>query len=134
MENLIKLLFSPEGRLARLEFFVMGILVSLTFLVVGVVSVALLGDNNAFAPIFLLILMMVFFYIMITFDIKRLHDMGYPGWHMIWIIGIAIVGSLIDEQYEGLAILLGGINLVVNIALTFVPGTKGYNDYGDPRV
>lgn len=98
------------GRAARLEFATVFGLVILAAIVLSAPPLA-----NAVSEELLLILLLAYAvlsnYFMITVGIRRLHDLKKSGW---WYI----------------TILIPIVNIVLLIALLFVPGTSGENKYG----
>ncbi len=109
-------LFSPKGRLGRLRFITLSMLVGIVGLVimslVSVAVVALLGDDSeGIAASVMVILWLVTFIPGLILTIKRFHDLNSSGWFSI-------------------TMLIPLVNLIALIALWFVPGTKGKNKYG----
>lgn len=113
----MKKLFSTSGRLARLDYF----LINLASLII-VVFFAWIELNICFDPrdsfyhltwytVFCIIVSLTIFYIIAVTIIKRLHDFDQSGW---W----------------SLLLLIPAVNTILELALLFIPGTKGDNQYG----
>lgn len=64
--------------------------------------------------------------------IKRLHDIGLPGTHAIWIILLSFAGSAVFRPTPAVGILLWLTSFGVGLWLLFQPGTPGPNRYGAP--
>ncbi len=115
----MKNLFSIEGRATRKEYwgitilsFVGGMLIYFLIMVMIVKVFGLTGKNlNPFK-----VLMLPLFLLKLALNIRRLHDIGFSGWHLL--IGfIPFLGPII------LFVMMG-----------FIPGEKGKNKYGEnPR-
>jgi len=78
-------------------------------------------------PVHALTFMMgiICFVVMISLDVRRLHDMNLSGW---WIL-VAIVGMLVISFF--VAQLSTPLYLLWNAFLFLKPGTFGPNKYGD---
>lgn len=113
-------IFTFQGRIGRLRYFVYGSVVAVilyTLLTVfAIAAPAVLSDTQAtnlvVIPVTLLV-MLGLTLSTVAFGKRRLNDLGFSGW---WI----------------LLMLLPLVNLVLAVVLLFVPGTKGVNRFG-PR-
>lgn len=109
-------LFSARGRLGRLAYFVR-LMSVLSVFVSTIVGLAVMSESNeaafgAFVIVFLVGLV-VMTWASICLQIRRLHDLGKPGW---WV-------------------LLGFVplvNYVFPFYLLFAPGTGVPNEHGPP--
>lgn len=65
---------------------------------------------------------------------KRLHDLGLPGWHYLWVfaLGYLAEGWLKNERMQIFALAIYGLVLGFSIFLSVWPGNKGSNRYGEP--
>lgn len=90
-----------EGRIARLNYFLAGLVISIIVGVLTNVAGNVIGGVVA-------VIGMVF---SISLSIRRFHDMGWSGWHALWFI-VPIV------------------NIIFAIILLFKTGTAGSNLYG----
>ncbi|MBX8489903.1 DUF805 domain-containing protein [Pseudomonas cichorii] len=110
--NVFAKTFDFSGRASRMEFFVFFLLC------IGLAAVALWIDfsNDWFDPGIGLgpataVLLVAMFMTNLSLNVRRLHDINLSGWCVL--IGlIPILGPLFQ------------------LALLFVPGTNGVNDYG----
>ena len=108
-------LFSPQGRANRAWYFwhiLLDDFVIAGLIVLGVVVGIIMGNPLILVPVLGVILAGTWAAIAIT--VKRLHDLGRPGWHFL-LLGIPIY------------------NLWLGLVLLFKRGTWGPNQYGpDP--
>lgn len=122
--DLKKLLFSFEGRISRLTFFVVWIAIVLAvFLVISISFAALIsvGDTakniDIKAIVFLLIVLITILLVIWPFvavSVKRFHDINQSG---VWCFAYLV-------PFAGIILL--------NLAMLFVPGTRGPNRFGPP--
>jgi uncharacterized membrane protein YhaH (DUF805 family) len=65
---------------------------------------------------------------------KRLHDLGLPGWHYLWVfaLGFFAEGWLKNERLLPLALAVYALVLGFSLFLSAWPGNKGSNRYGEP--
>jgi uncharacterized membrane protein YhaH (DUF805 family) len=96
------------GRLARLDYFVANIYTAV-FSIIGFVIRVVLKDVPADFIGFLILILAVI--VGVSISIRRWHDLDKSGWYVILSI-IPIV------------------NIVADLILLFMPGTKGDNQYG----
>ncbi len=108
-------IFSPRGRANRAWYFwhiLLDDLVVLGLMITMIVVSAIMGNPFLVIPMLGVILGGIWAAISIT--VKRLHDLGRPGWHFL-LLGIPIY------------------NLWLGLVLLFKRGTWGRNEYGpDP--
>ena len=107
-------LFSTKGRVNRAWFFWH---ILLDDLVIAGAGAALLWAPDVLAPIFKLPMAGVTLgaaWAAIAITVKRLHDMGRPGRHFLFM-------------------LIPIVNIIFGLQLLFTPGDEGDNEYGpDP--
>ena len=136
--TLKQILFGLDGRLARLPFLgcgllallvvTFGMLVAFGFLYLGVAY-----QNDGKLIIGVLIGMptfIAFFWAGLALTIKRLHDMGLAGSHVIWIFILNIAGIAGTQAYPALGIILGLLSFGVALWLFLAPGQAAANTYG----
>ncbi len=114
--------FSPKGRFGRLSYLAWGTLMAvvtslITFMSFG--AAAMLDPEAGsfgllFASPLATIVTIVSTVVGVIFAIRRFHDMNASGW---WSISV----------------LVPLVNFIAMLALIFVPGKAGVNDYGPPR-
>lgn len=113
-----------QGRFGRLSYLAWNALSSIIlylFLIIPIVSFGYYSqpqDLQALSTplIFILIIFtLAFFYLYITFMIRRLHDVNQTGWF-------------------ALLIFIPLVNLILALYLLFAPGTQGENNYGPQRI
>lgn len=131
--NLMDYLFSTQGRVNRQKY----IIYSIALMIVNAIleAIPFVGWLLSFAVI----------YSMLTFEVRRLHDMAQPEWpaYVCFILTILAVIGLVPSIIFGAAfgsgllaelcglIILG--NIAFSIYLMCVKGTDGPNQYGpDP--
>ena len=142
-------LFGFRGRMARLPYFGYGllflglcvflILVWVGLIATGVVGLIILGS---------ILMWVVCGWMGLALTIKRLHDLGLSGYHMIWIFGLSVVAGQLGSPTSSEAIgILSGLSsgtigilsslaslasLIVTLWLLFAPGQPRTNGYGPP--
>lgn len=118
-----QLLFSFEGRVGRLKYFVVVLaLAMITMLISALAQFLFLGEIAAYEPystyyfkgmlIQWLCGLMTLWPVMAV-AVKRIHDQNRSA-HWLWLF------------------LVPFVNLVIGIMLLFVPGTSGINRFGEP--
>ena len=127
--------FDASSRIGRLRYFAYGMGVFLLILPVLILA----GVLAAFKMFILAGLLGAIAYIFmiamgIVFGIRRLHDLGQPGWWML-ITGVSLVFSILNLA----GALTGAIPtlvtlgaLVFYLVLLFTPGNQGDNRFGPP--
>ena len=134
------LFFSAEGRLDRLSFFLLAVLVGVVFTFVEIVFGLILPTTAA--SIVFVVLYVVNIIIGIFLTIKRFHDFDKSGYFLlaysvittIIIIAISLILFLVLNN-ETLGIIFVGIAaLVVALYIYLKPGTAGVNKYGNQPV
>lgn len=134
------LFFSAEGRLDRLSFFLLAVLVGVVFTFVEIVFGLILPTTAA--SIVFVVLYVVNIIIGIFLTIKRFHDFDKSGYFLlaysvittIIIIVISLILFLVLNN-ETLAIGFAGIAaLAVALYIYLKPGTAGVNKYGNQPV
>lgn len=117
-------LFSFEGRLNRAPY------IKYTFIIVaiaGLLSFGLpfvLGLNGM-----MIVLMLPYIEVMlkVPFKVRRVHDLGYPGWYSL----LAIIPELVFVNTNNK--LAFAVAILVSLYLMCQKGTEGPNQYGpDP--
>ena len=149
-------ILSPLGRLSRLQYFVYGLIFLAIFLGVFV-ALALGGvfeiDANGHLAKKSIVsvatycgLQLTLLWCLFALDVKRLHDLNWPGAIAILVLIDLPVDLFIEiarnymilppvtEQVQKIADIIGKIAaLGIGLFLTFGPGNKGQNKYGpDP--
>ncbi len=134
------LFFSAEGRLDRLSFFLLAVLVGVVFTFVEIVFGLILPTTAA--SIVFVVLYVVNIIIGIFLTIKRFHDFDKSGYFLlaysvittIIIIAISLILFLVLNN-ETLGIIFVGIAaLAVALYIYLKPGTAGVNKYGNQPV
>ncbi len=102
-----------EGRIARLNYFVAGIALSISLSIVSSILNKVVGGVGANLVVGLITL--AAFMLSLSLMLRRFHDMGWSGWHSLWMI-------------------VPLVNIVFCLMLLFKRGTAGDNQYGkDPE-
>jgi uncharacterized membrane protein YhaH (DUF805 family) len=128
-------LLQHRGRIGRLRYIaftlVLAVALLLTVLVgglikhhVGSTAGLLVGGALYVATVFL----------SANLAAKRLHDLGLPGWHYLWVfaLGFFAEGWLKNERLQIVALAAYALVLAFSIFLSAWPGNKGSNRYGEP--
>jgi uncharacterized membrane protein YhaH (DUF805 family) len=135
----IELMTSPRGRLSRLPYFIAGLVLSVAvFLLAGGVMVlsvgALFTGMAAFGLFGMLMIFAVILgagYCSVVLMIKRLHDMGLPGWHSAWIMLLFAIAQFGDPDDPSILAALASLGaLGATLWLLFRRGEPYANQYG----
>jgi uncharacterized membrane protein YhaH (DUF805 family) len=114
--NITHLLFSYQGRIRRMHFWLGAIGVGVVFGVLYGVLISMSGmaqgTPNGLILALLGVLYIVYIYIALALDVKRCHDRDKSGWFVL----------------IGLIPLIGAIWLLVELG--FLDGTQGPNRFG----
>jgi uncharacterized membrane protein YhaH (DUF805 family) len=84
----------------------------------------------------ILILVIVIFSLLlivpsITITIRRLHDLGYPGWYLLWYILISSLVLTISYMINYyLFIIICWVMLIPQLLTMILPGENSHNKYG----
>lgn len=131
------LFFSAEGRLNRLSFFLLAILVGIVFSIISVIVNLILPAGAA--GIVSIVLSVVNAVIGIFLSIKRFHDFDKSGYFML---GFSVISSVIIIAVSTICFFVLG-NEILGIGFAFIatiavalyiylkPGTAGANKYGN---
>lgn len=131
------LFFSAEGRLNRLSFFLLAILVGIVFSIISVIVNLILPAGAA--GIVSIVLYVVNAVIGIFLAIKRFHDFDKSGYFML---GFSVISSVIIIAVSTICFFVLG-NEILGIGFAFIatiavalyiylkPGTAGANKYGN---
>lgn len=131
------LFFSAEGRLNRLSFFLLAILVGVVFSIISVIVNLILPAGAA--GIVSIVLSVVNAVIGIFLSIKRFHDFDKSGYFML---GFSVISSVIIIAVSTICFFVLG-NEILGIGFAFIatiavalyiylkPGTAGANKYGN---
>ncbi|MDE2422518.1 MAG: DUF805 domain-containing protein [Gammaproteobacteria bacterium] len=138
--------WSYKGRFGRLSYFAWNLVFLLTIIAVvavGALVWSMLGFSlNHGVGWFILagfLLFIPMIYIMIVFQIRRLHDVNRTGWWSVLPIADNIVMQVFTHLFQNISfnMVIIGIAFVINIIFTlylmFAKGTDGANNYGEQR-
>lgn len=139
--DLVELLFKPQGRIARLPYFLSSIAILVVFAVIIVIAFVFTAGAlyAGFAAMGLIGIALFFgvvcalFYVSTVLTIKRLHDMGLIGWHAAWIMGASLVGSSLNRPHGDpslFGLLCSLVSFGATLWLLFKPGDDFSNEYG----
>ncbi len=122
METIVRMY---SGRLGRLQFFLLGLIVTLAMMLLQWLVVPSDAELETAGTIRLLFTSIVFTLVsaLTTWHlmVRRLHDLGLSGWWIVlffFLPAIPLVGDI--------------LSLVFFAALLFVPGESDANRYGAP--
>ena len=152
---ILRTLYSPKGRIARLPYFGYSCLNFLVFVLVIVVPLLLLGRVAGPADMVLdaagqltislalpsswaglaaalsIALALATFVSAVVLTIKRLHDLGHSGWHVIWIVVLTSGAPRSTASHVSvLSVVLDIVGVCVSLWLLFNPGDPAANQYG----
>jgi uncharacterized membrane protein YhaH (DUF805 family) len=144
-------LFSFYGRLARLPFFWCVVLVNVVLFVPVVIAMvenqASLPDDLIYAFAIVLmqgsqtanlvgaVLLIPVTWVSLAIAVKRLHDLGMTGAHVIWITAISIgsAAGFFTSPGTGVGLAISLVSFSILLWLLFAPGQPYENEYGpDP--
>ena len=112
--SVIDLLFSFQGRVSRLAYWLINIVGTIAYLAVAMLTFSLMGLENHLAGPVAMILYLPFGVSMFAAQIKRWHDRNKSGWWCL-VNMVPLIGPL-----------------WVFIECGCLPGSEGTNEYGDP--
>ena len=125
--NLGELFFSWHGGIARMRYFLASLTLAaasilLAVLITAIIAVVAVGTNSAELPVSNLHTALVllpscglFLYSGTVLMIKRLHDIGLSGFHVLWIYGLGIMGSAFNNPSDGALFIVGFILSIVQL-------------------
>ena len=133
--------FSYQGRMARFKYFLTFLIIAIPsfFLLLGIILVSGLifkfstPHQMLFASPGILLIWIIFSFP----NVKRLHDIGLPGWLYVFLLLSPIFDLyhiiLPREKDVEIENIIIGMDLFILFLLFFIKGTKGSNKYGtDP--
>lgn len=128
-------LFGFKGRIARLPYLGYSLLGGLfvgIFLFMGFAVAASAKGASVLGILIIAAAVIGYAWIALALQIKRLHDLGFSGLHMIWIAAIGALSSALSQANPTISIILGFGSLCVWLWLLFAPGQPETNAYGPP--
>lgn len=140
--------WSYHGRFGRLSYMAWVMIMTLT-VVAAMTLLVIIGSltgvtfqSGAGFGFFLAgtLCLIPFFYFMIVFQVRRLHDLNMSGWWIsLPLVNIVLAQVLIAISHSAnLGFVLTSISLIINIifilCLMVAEGSEGANDYGVPRI
>ena len=134
MTKLFDRYFSFDGRLARLPYFARSVSLGVTAGVIFFVSIPLFSNGGRLWWWMGLAVVMAALAFLIAgiacLIVRRLHDLGLSGCHAIWV-GAARAGASILSCAPPKVMLLALPLFLINFWLTFWPGNKKANRFGE---
>lgn len=125
-------LLSFKGRRGRLSYFWINLVAMVLIMFFSNLSISLLANKKtADWGTLMWIVALIPTYISATNIAKRLHDLNKPTSWAVFLVGLIFMSGFVGGGFLAFVWL---ISTVVGIYLTFVKGTAGKNDYGDPVV
>lgn len=140
--NLKALLFSAEGRLNRLSFLLINVLVFIVSTVIAGISYFIFGEG-IIETLFSSIISIITTVICIFLIIKRCHDFDKSGYffikYILAVIGIAVLLSiffifLVDVDNDNALFVPLIFEFIAMLYFIVKPGTEGLNQYGNQPV
>jgi uncharacterized membrane protein YhaH (DUF805 family) len=130
-------LFAFRGRIPRRQYLAFSLLASvIAFLAIALAAVSLddvgdgMGGLIGFA--FMILLVIAAIWSGCALMAKRLHDLGWSGFHAVWIYGLATASGAAEARSPEVAAALGLVPLLVYAWLLAARGNAGENRYGPP--
>jgi uncharacterized membrane protein YhaH (DUF805 family) len=125
--------FSFDGRLARLPFFLRGIQVGISAVVIFFLSLPLFMNGGRalwWAGILVVALAgAVIIIATVSLTVRRLHDLNLSGYHAIWVVAADAASEVLS--YGSTKAMLFGLPLAaIGLWLMFWPGSKQANRFG----
>jgi uncharacterized membrane protein YhaH (DUF805 family) len=111
----MKELFSMKGRFNRQRYFATGLVLTLIMYGLAFVlgfAIGMAGVDPSFATAVSYLISVIGIVIWAFLVVKRLHDLGKPGWHY-WLMYIPLY------------------NIYLSLVLLFTKGVAGPNQYGE---
>lgn len=123
---MLNAIFSFNGRLARLPYFLLHIL----FTVLMVVTAFVIAFTEGNLIVILLGAGIILALIVASFAIlvRRLHDINFSAVHLSWLIPVTMAVSAIAVTFPMIEL----VNLGLGLWLFLAPGNDGPNNFG-PR-
>lgn len=128
----MKQLLSFNGRMARLNYFLVQIAAMIVMVFAAIFAGFagnVVGERDLMfvflgGPVFV-----VGMWVYLTTTVQRLHDIGLPGWHLLWIEGFLLVSSLFDVK-DALGLVVNVAAIALSLYLMLMPGEDKENAYG----
>lgn len=135
MKMLLDRYFSFDGRLARLRFFARNIALGIGPGVLFIASLPLFSTDTQlgfWAGVLLVIAGFAVFAVgFVSLIVRRLHDLGLSGYHAIWVgasqVGLMVLSYAPPDKFLFVLLPL----LAVWLWITFWPGNRTTNRFGD---
>jgi uncharacterized membrane protein YhaH (DUF805 family) len=131
-----QIFFSSTGRLARMPYFLYSILLVGIFGLVMGAGVVMFADPNSSGivkalGVVLMLVTTISYVVGITMlTIKRLHDLGFGGAHVLWYVGLQIASVLAASEKSSIGILFTVASILFSLWVLFAPGEAGDNRFG----
>jgi uncharacterized membrane protein YhaH (DUF805 family) len=131
--SLFQTLFGFDGRVARLPYFCWGVLASILSvfgIFAGVYGYGPGGGGTMLGGLVLLAGVIASIWTVVALTVKRLHDMGHDGLHAAWIFVSGVVGAVVGEFSDEVALICALASLSGGLWLMFAAGEPRGNRYG----
>jgi uncharacterized membrane protein YhaH (DUF805 family) len=126
-------LFSFKGRVARLPYFLHGLLNMLAVGALSLLTIPMFQAGGGGVAIGILLGVALFaevIWVGLALQVKRLHDLGMSGLHMIWIVLLSSAAGAVGNTAPTLAILIYLAYIGVAAWMLFAPGQPESNQFG----
>jgi len=130
LRNVFNTMYSWDGSLGRLEYFMYGLLSSLvSCILLALINPVLDSEGSFFVVLSISLLLLALSnaaYTSVVLVIKRLRSMGLDTVHIWWISGLWLVTSIhsYGEPESIVTYCLVAIDLLVSLWLLFTPAKK----------
>ena len=128
-----QILFGFDGRLGRLAYlgyWVLAIVAQSLMTSVAGLLFKMGGNGPIVGGIITALIMGFGVWAMLALQVKRLHDIGYSGLHVIWITVLGLGTVIMAAMAPILAVIGGLMGLCVFLWLLFAPGQPEANKFG----
>jgi uncharacterized membrane protein YhaH (DUF805 family) len=133
MSTLYDRFFEFNGRLARLPFFSRGIQVCILAVVLFFATLPLFMNGSPllwWAGVAGVILSAAVLAVAtLSLTVRRLHDLGLPGYHAIWVVAAEFIAQVFSYGSDK-AVVLSLPLALIGLWITFWPGTRLTNRFG----
>jgi len=134
MTRLLERYFSFSGRIARLPFFIRCLYLNIAMAVLLFASIPLLANGSRlwwWAGVAELIASTAVFSVGIaSLFVRRLHDLGFSGYHATWVVAADILSTALSYGPD-YVLLLALPLFAINLWIGFWPGNRDANRFGE---
>ncbi len=135
MNDLLEKYFSFQGRLARLPYFIRGVQLGIAVSVIFVLSIPAFSNGNGIlwgiGLVLVIVAAAIYFIGAASQIVRRLHDIGLPGYHAIWVAIALVISNAVSYSQSYRTVLLNLPFFAVALWILIWPGQHGPNRFGE---